>query len=59
VTACDAGFLDEAVSYENLMIRAKEKAADLSKLPAHSFKKAKLRLRKEILSDLHEAIENI
>jgi len=59
VSACVAGFLDETVNEENLLGRAKEKAAEFSKLNMRAFKITKLRMRKDMLADLHAAIQKI
>lgn len=54
--ACEPGFLDEVVSEESLLERAREKAEQLAKLPENAFQRAKQNLRLEMLEELSQVI---
>jgi len=55
--AVQAGFLDEVVPAERLMLRAREKAAALAKLVRENHVATKLRARGDTLAALRRAIE--
>lgn len=57
-TAVSAGFLDRVVAPEEVVPAAQQVAAELAKLPAHSFAYTKQRVREEALVRLRKAIED-